>query len=125
MRLRSEKSASEGQIHWPELMAFKRTFTDQVPEAQVKQFAKSGIQTFHGRAAFLGENQIQVGDQQLKATSILIASGAKPAPLPIEGLEHLTYSDDFLELDELPDKIVFIGGGYISFEFAHCGESRR
>ena len=34
-------------------------------------------------------------------------------------MEYLTHSDDFLELDDLPQSIIFVGGGYISFEFAH------
>jgi glutathione reductase (NADPH) len=40
-------------------------------------------------------------------------------PLPIQGAEHVTTSDRFLELDELPHRVLFIGGGYVSFEFAH------
>ena len=37
----------------------------------------------------------------------------------IDGEEHLTTSDKFLELDVLPPRILFVGGGYISLEFAH------
>ena len=55
----------------------------------------------------------------LNGKYILVAAGAKPAKLNIPGEEHVTISDQFLELDYLPDRIVFIGGGYISFEFAH------
>src|SRR5207245_10480112 len=47
------------------------------------------------------------------------ATGAMPVNLQIPGEEYVTTSDQFLELDELPPRIVFIGGGYISFEFAH------
>jgi NADPH-dependent 2,4-dienoyl-CoA reductase/sulfur reductase-like enzyme len=39
--------------------------------------------------------------------------------LKIAGTEHLTTSEQFLELDELPKRILFVGGGYITFEFAH------
>jgi len=39
--------------------------------------------------------------------------------LNIPGEEYIVKSDQFMELDELPSKIVFVGGGYISFEFAH------
>jgi len=39
--------------------------------------------------------------------------------LGIDGEEHLTTSDEFLELDRLPRRILFVGGGYISLEFAH------
>ena len=41
-----------------------------------------------------------------------------PAPLGLPGAEHLTTSDAFLNLDQMPPRIVFVGGGYISFEFA-------
>ena len=50
---------------------------------------------------------------------VVIAAGEIPADLEIPGAEHLTTSDQFLELDELPRRILFIGGGYIAFEFAH------
>jgi hypothetical protein len=50
---------------------------------------------------------------------VLIATGARPATLDIPGEELLTSSAGFLDLDELPPRIVFVGGGYIAFEFAH------
>lgn len=115
-RMKGNGITSGSSINWPELMAFKRTFTEPVPDNRVENFQKAGIHTFHGRASFLNEEKIQVGEDVLTGKHILIANGAKPAPLPIEGTEHLTYSDEFLELDELPAKMVFIGGGYISFE---------
>jgi glutathione reductase (NADPH) len=39
--------------------------------------------------------------------------------LKIPGTEHAVTSEQFLELERLPERILFIGGGYISFEFAH------
>jgi glutathione reductase (NADPH) len=42
-----------------------------------------------------------------------------PAELGFPGAEYIITSDQFLELDRLPERIVFIGGGFISFEFAH------
>lgn len=107
------------EIDWPALMRFKRTFTDPVPESREKSFAKSGIKTFHGRARFTGPGAIQIGNDTLEARYVLIAAGAKPQTLGIPGEEYLTTSDQFLDLDKLPQRIVFIGGGYISMEFAH------
>ncbi len=49
----------------------------------------------------------------------VIATGAISRRLGIPGEQHLTTSDQFLELEKLPRRILFIGGGYISFEFAH------
>ncbi|TAM79704.1 MAG: NAD(P)/FAD-dependent oxidoreductase [Acidobacteria bacterium] len=111
--------AGNARIDWPELIRFKRTFTEPVPKAREEGFAKSGIATFHGRAHFVEPGTIQVGGEMLAAKHIVIATGARPAKLNIEGDEHLITSDEFLELEALPQRIVFVGGGYISFEFAH------
>lgn len=118
-RMKGKGIHANAQINWQELIKFKETFTDPVPEAMEKSFKAAGITTFHGLAQFVDENQIQIGDQKLAGEKIVIATGAVPASLPIEGAEHLTISDEFLDLKELPKHIVFVGGGYISFEFAH------
>lgn len=111
--------ARDTRIDWPELIRFKRTFTDPVPKLREESFARSGIDTFHGQAHFTGPASIEVGNDLLEAKHSVIASGARPARLNIAGEEYLTTSDEFLELEELPQRIVFVGGGYISFEFAH------
>ncbi len=51
---------------------------------------------------------------------MVIATGQKPADLKIPGTEYLTTSEQFLGLEGLPRRILFIGGGYIAFEFAHA-----
>jgi len=111
--------AAELQIDWPELMRFKRSFTEPVTKRREDDFAKAGIAAFHGRARFAGPTTIQVGEETLEGRYVVIATGEAPADLGIPGAEHLTTSDQFLELDELPRRLLFIGGGYIAFEFAH------
>lgn len=106
-------------IDWQALINFKRTFTEPVPPKREKQYADAGIAMFHGWARFVDKTTIQVGDDTLTGRYILIATGAKPAELGIPGEEYLTTSDQFLEVDQLPQRIIFVGGGYISFEFAH------
>jgi glutathione reductase (NADPH) len=107
------------QIDWPELMRFKRSFTEPVPKRREEGFAKAGIAAFHGQARFAGPTTVQVGEETLEGRYVVIAAGQVPADLEIPGAEHLTTSDEFLELNELPRRILFIGGGYIAFEFAH------
>ncbi len=107
------------QIDWQELMRFKRSFTEPVPKNREEGFAKAGIVAFHGRARFVGPSSVQVNDDVLEGRYVVIAAGQKPADLKIPGTVHLKTSDQFLELDELPRRILFIGGGYIAFEFAH------
>jgi glutathione reductase (NADPH) len=106
-------------IDWPELMRFKRTETEPAPAFFEENFAQAGIDAFHGRARFVGPGVVAVGDERLQATHVLVATGAKAADLPFPGQEHLTLSETFLELDALPGQLIFIGGGYISFELAH------
>ncbi len=107
------------RIDWGELMAFKRSFIESVPQSNEEWLAKAGIDGLHGRAKFVGPTAVRVDGDELEAKHVVIASGAMPAELGIPGQEHLVPSDDFLELNELPKRIVFVGGGYISMEFAN------
>jgi glutathione reductase (NADPH) len=107
------------RIDWPSLMSFKRSFTDPVPANKEKAFARRGIATFRGTARFVDETTVAINDDRLRARYVVIATGAKPVPLPISGAGHVITSDDFLELEYLPERVLFIGGGYIAFEFAH------
>ncbi|SDK08175.1 glutathione reductase (NADPH) [Paenibacillus sp. OK060] len=118
-RMKGKGVEGNASIQWSELMAFKRTFTESIPRASEDKFKQAGMHTFHGKASFVDEDHIRVGDEVLRGKHILIATGARPAPLSIDGVEHLKYSDDFLDLEQLPDKLVLVGGGYIAFEFAH------
>ena len=106
-------------LAWPELMRFKRSMVDPTPQRTEQAWARIGVEQFHGRARFVGPTTLALGDDRLIGGRILLAAGAKPAPLPFAGAERLTTSEEFLNLDRLPSRLVFVGGGYISFEFAH------
>ena len=109
----------EVRIDWPALMAFKRSFTDPIPQKQEQRFAARGIDAFHGAARFLAPDAVEVDGTVLTGGHILIATGARPVPLGIPGEEHVATSEQFLELEKLPRRIVLIGGGYIAAEFSH------
>src|SRR5260370_19790908 len=111
--------AEEVQIDWQELMRLKRSFTEPVSKNREEGFAKAGVAAFHGRARFVGRTSVQVNGEVLEGRYVVIAAGQKPADLQIPGTENLTTSEQFLELEELPKRILFAGGGYIAFEFAH------
>lgn len=107
-------------INWSELMAHKRTFTDKMPPRIEGGLEKNGVETLHGAAKFVNENTIELADgERLQAKKFLIATGSKPRPVTEPGAEYLIDSTGFLELESLPKRILFVGGGYISFEFAH------
>jgi glutathione reductase (NADPH) len=109
----------EPGIEWRDLMAFKRSFTDAVPGHREEDFARRGIDAFHGLARFTGPSSVVVEGQELDARHILIASGARPARLNIPGEHLIITSEQFLELNALPPRIVLVGGGYIAAEFSH------
>jgi glutathione reductase (NADPH) len=106
------------KIDWPVLMAFKRTFTEPVSPSRQKSYQQAGISIHKGRAKFIDRNTLDVDSIRIRAKHFVICSGSYPMKLNVSGEEHISISDDFLELDELPKRIVFVGGGYISFEFA-------
>ena len=112
-------TAPEARIAWPDLMAFKRTFTGPVPEKQEQRYKERGIDTYHGMARFIGRNVLAVADAQVESRHILIATGARPVPLSFPGVEHLITNEEFMELNDLPSRIVLVGGGYIASEFSH------
>jgi glutathione reductase (NADPH) len=124
--IRDSKST---KIAWPDLFRYKRTFTDFFPKHREEAYVKSGIVPFHGLARFIGPTKVKVDLNDydgkdgitLEGKHILIATGAIPAKINIHGSENMITSDQFLDFegDQLPENIVFVGGGYISFEFAH------
>ena len=119
------------------MIRFKRTFTDPFPKSREDGYINAGIVPFHGHARFVGPTTVKVekvhsnsnndnnddndNTSVLNGRHVLIATGSKPMNLSVPGSENITTSDQFLDFgyDRLPDRIVFIGGGYISFEFAH------
>ena len=107
------------RIVWQDLMGHKRGFTDPVPHALERDLASHGVDTLHGQARFLDKSRVDVAGTTVEAGHYLIATGAYPRPLDFPGSEHLIDSADFLNLDALPARILFVGGGFISFEFAH------
>ena len=111
------------RIKWPELISFKRTFTDPVPLTRSRSYAEKGLDAYCGHARFLGRSTLQVGDKTLTARFIGIATGAAPRRLGIPGERLVSSSDDFLAMETIPKRIIFVGGGFISFEFAHVATS--
>ena len=118
-RMRHNGVVGTVEIEWARLMAFKRTFTDPVPAKMDQRYHDKGIDTFHGRARFTGRNSLDVAGQAVDAKYILLASGAEAIKLGIPGEEHLIDNEGFLTRENLPKRIVLVGGGYIAAEFSH------
>ncbi|WP_028280585.1 NAD(P)/FAD-dependent oxidoreductase [Arthrobacter sp. H5] len=120
-RLMSGKGVNPGtmSINWQELMEHKHGFTQPIPATIEENLQSHGVQTLHGAATFTAPTRIDIAGASYEAAKILVATGAAPRPLGFSGAEHLIDSTDFLNLQRLPPRIVFVGGGFISFEFAH------
>ena len=118
-RMHGHGVAGEVSIDWADLIRFKRTFTDPVPQKHEHRYHEAGIATFHGKARFTGPNSLRVGESHLTGRNILIASGAAPVQLGIPGEEHLVDNEAFLAMEQIPRRIVLVGGGYIAAEFSH------
>lgn len=117
--LRGRGIKGKTSLDWKSLMRAKRGFLRHKPERFEARLKSQGMAVFHGAAAFTGPDTLEVAGIPLAGGHILVAAGATPAPLDIPGEEHLITSDQFLGLDRLPKRLVFTGGGFIAFEFAH------
>jgi len=123
MRMKDKGLKSKSMsVDWPQMMAFKRTFTGIMPGRLEKGLSHMGIEVLHGKAHFTEHQSVQIGDRELQAKYYHIATGARPATLDIPGEEYLSTSTDFLERETAPKRIVFVGGGFIAFEFAHISK---
>lgn len=118
-RMQGKGIGGNTRIEWSDLIAFKRSFTDPVPEKHEHRYNEKGIDTYHGVARFTGRNTLDVDDQSLEGKHILLAAGAEPIKLGITGEGYLNTNEDFLAREKLPKKIVLVGGGYIAAEFSH------
>ena len=109
-------------VDWSEMLAFKRTFTDAMPDKIEGGLQEAGIETIHATARFVDKEVLVAGERTLRGKQFHIATGARPATLDIPGEELLQTSTKFLEMERLPRRIAFVGGGFISFEFAHIAK---
>jgi glutathione reductase (NADPH) len=107
------------KIDWPSLIEFKRTATEECPERIENHFIEMGIDAYHGKAYFENQSTVVVGESKLKGKHIFLATGSKPRKLNVPGEEYVTTSEEFMNTEKLPEKIIFVGGGHISLEFAH------
>lgn len=110
------------EVDWKDIMAFKQEFVDAMPKKIEKGYKQNDIDTYHGAARFITNDSVKVESEILKGDKIVIATGARPRQLKFEGGDHALTSTDFLNLQELPKSLIFIGGGYVAFEFAHIAK---
>jgi glutathione reductase (NADPH) len=112
-------SVGEPRLDWAALIDREKEMISHIPGSIGRLMAERGVNIIRGEARFASPNEIRVGDRDIEARHIVIATGSTPRTLPIAGAEHLLTSDDLLSERRQPRDIVFIGGGVIALEFAH------
>ena len=80
--------------------------------------SNSGAQIIKGRASLQSPQQVSINDQTYSAKNILIATGGWPYIPEFAGSELAISSNEMFTLEQLPEKAVVVGGGYIAVEFA-------
>src|SRR5436190_7533287 len=97
--------------------ALKRT-----QERWVESFDEQGIATFLGEASFVDMRTLRVGDVELVAEKILVATGSRTAVPPIPGIADVKWVDhlSILDLEELPESLLVVGGGPVGLELGQA-----
>jgi pyruvate/2-oxoglutarate dehydrogenase complex dihydrolipoamide dehydrogenase (E3) component len=86
-------------------------------QAQMDQ--RENIKIYKGHARFTGPHQVRVGDDLLESDKIFINTGGRTRIPKIPGLESVKYltNETLMQLTELPEHLLVLGGGYIGLEF--------
>src|SRR4029079_3289303 len=89
-------------------------------DSWVDVLTNAGYGVYPGEARFVDAHTVQVGDQELTADKILIATGEHTTVPPIPGIEDIDWIDHIsaLELDHVPESLLVVGAGPVGLEFA-------
>jgi pyruvate/2-oxoglutarate dehydrogenase complex dihydrolipoamide dehydrogenase (E3) component len=102
----------------------KRAMVAGARENYASRLTQGGLELIGGEAHFSGPKTLDVelsngGARQISAPVIVIDAGTRPRPLAIPGVDEVSVLDStsIMELDELPEHLIILGGGYIGLEF--------
>jgi pyruvate/2-oxoglutarate dehydrogenase complex dihydrolipoamide dehydrogenase (E3) component len=112
--------ASGVSVDLPKIVAQKNAVVQGSRDGQQKNIDKRpNLRLYRGVAAFNGPQQVKVGDDLLESEKIFINAGARPTIPSIPGLDKVQYltNETIMELLEVPESLVVLGGGYIGLEF--------
>jgi glutathione reductase (NADPH) len=106
------------KLDWATLKRGRDAYVERLKAIYARSIELDGVQLVVGRARFVATGTLQVGDRQLAAPAILIATGGRPSVPGVPGAELGITSDGFFELESRPDRVAVVGGGYIAVELA-------
>ncbi len=110
-------------VDFPRVMAHVRGAIAHIaPVDSVEAISEVGVTVLRGDAVFIGPDRISVGGTEVTFAQAMIATGAAPAVPPIPGLREAAYltSDTVWDLEELPERLVVLGGGSIGCELGQA-----
>ncbi|SHM48572.1 glutathione-disulfide reductase [Phytopseudomonas punonensis] len=108
----------QASFSWPTLIANKNREIERLNGIYRKLLVGSGVTLLEGHARLLDEHRVEVDGKTYSAERILIATGGWPHIPEIPGHEHAINSNQAFFLEELPERVLVVGGGYIAVEFA-------
>lgn len=108
----------EATFSWPTLIANKNREIERLNGIYRNLLVNSGVTLLEGHARLLDEHNVEVDGKTYSAERILIATGGWPHIPDIPGHEHAINSNQAFFLEELPKRVLVMGGGYIAVEFA-------
>src|SRR5918994_1200306 len=103
----------------------KREIVESFRDGGERRLRIAGVDLISGEASFAAPRELEVrlsegGTLRLTADNVFINVGARPVNPPVEGLDGVPTlnSTTVMELDEVPDHLLVLGGGYVGLEFA-------
>ena len=103
---------------WPTLIANKNQEIQRLNGIYRNLLVNSGVQLLEGHARLVDAHTVEVDGQRFTADHILIATGGWPQIPDVPGREHAITSNEAFFLEQLPKRVIVVGGGYIAVEFA-------
>ncbi|MFL1695335.1 dihydrolipoyl dehydrogenase family protein [Weissella kandleri] len=107
-----------GKIDWAKNRAHKQAAIDGIPASLQAGMENAGIQMYFGHGRLVDSHTVSVGNKRITAENIVISTGLRPHQLEVPGQELTHDSKEFMDLDDMPKRLVVVGGGYIGVEFA-------
>ena len=104
---------------WHTLIANQQAEIVRLNQAYEKTLTNAGVEILNGHARFVDPYTIDIDGKHITAEKILIAIGGRPRIPNQQGGNLMATSDDMFSWPSCPKKVVIVGGGYVSVEFAH------
>ncbi|MGR8997471.1 MAG: glutathione-disulfide reductase [Gammaproteobacteria bacterium] len=111
-------TVGKSTFNWTSLIANKNQEIERLHAVYNNLLQKSGVCIITGRAQVLDAHTVAVDGTEYSAERILIATGGWPSVPEIPGKQHVVTSNEMFFLEQLPKRIIIVGGGYIAVEFA-------